>query len=39
MNFEYILEAEWHYGFYAVVGLCTALGISMLYYLRRNGMF
>lgn len=39
MNFEYIPEAEWHYGFYAIVGVCAALGVSMLYYLRRNGMF
>ncbi len=39
MNFEYIPEAEWHYGFYAIVGLCAALGLSMIYYLRRNGMF
>lgn len=39
MNFEYIPEAERHYGFYAIVGLCAALGLSMLYYLRRDGMF
>ena len=36
MNFEYMPETQWEYGFYAILGLCMLLGISMLYYLRRK---
>lgn len=36
MNFEYMPETEWRYGFYAVLGLCIVLGASMLVYLRRS---
>ena len=36
MNFEYMPETHWEYGFYAILGLCMLLGISMVYYLRRK---
>ena len=36
MNFEYMPETQWEYGFYAILGLCMLLGVSMLYYLRRK---
>lgn len=36
MNFAYMPETEWQYGFYAILALCAALGITMLYYLRRK---
>jgi magnesium transporter len=36
MNFEYMPETQWEYGFYAILGLCMLLGISMLNYLRRK---
>ena len=36
MNFEYMPETHWEYGFYAILGLCMLLGISMLNYLRRK---
>ena len=34
MNFEYMSEPEWQYGFYAMVVLCLVLGLGMLVYLR-----
>ena len=36
MNFAYMPETEWQYGFYAILALCAALGITMFYYLRRK---
>jgi len=36
INFEYMPETQWEYGFYAILGLCMLLGISMLNYLRRK---
>jgi magnesium transporter len=36
MNFEYIPETEWHYGFYAILVLCTIIGLGMLVYLRNK---
>lgn len=36
MNFEYMPETQWEYGFYAILGLCMLLGISMLNYLPRK---
>ncbi|MDQ3833526.1 MAG: hypothetical protein M3315_07805 [Actinomycetota bacterium] len=36
MNFSYMSEAEWTYGFYAVLGLCTVLATAMLFYLYRK---
>ena len=38
MNFEYMPETQWRYGFYAVLTLCALLAISMLVYLRRKGI-
>jgi len=34
MNFEYMPETEWPYGFYAILALCLVLGLGMLVYLR-----
>jgi magnesium transporter len=34
MNFEYMPETEWQYGFYAILALCVVLGLGMLVYLR-----
>ncbi len=36
MNFEYMPETEWHYGFYAILGPCITLGLGMLAYPRRK---
>jgi magnesium transporter len=38
MNFSFMPETQWHYGFYAVLGLCTVLAVGMLVYLFRNKM-
>jgi magnesium transporter len=34
MNFEYMPETEWQYGFYAILVLCAVIGLGMLVYLR-----
>ena len=39
MNFSYIPESGWHYGFYAVLALSAFLAIGMLAYLWRKKMF
>ncbi len=36
MNFQYMPETQWQYGFYAVLALCTILGAGMLVYLHRK---
>jgi magnesium transporter len=36
MNFSYIPESNWRYGFYAILALCTFLAVGMLVYLWRK---
>ena len=36
MNFEYMPETHWHFGFYAILALCAILGAGMLVYLHRK---
>ncbi len=36
MNFKYMPETEWQYGFYSILMLCVILGLGMLFYLRRK---
>jgi magnesium transporter len=38
MNFSYIPETSWRYGFYAILALCTFLAVGMLVYLWRKKM-
>jgi magnesium transporter len=38
MNFAYIPETNWRYGFYAILALCTSLAVGMLMYLWRKKM-
>ena len=38
MNFAYMPETQWHFGFYAVLALCTSLAVGMLVYLWRKKM-
>jgi magnesium transporter len=38
MNFSYIPETNWRYGFYAILALCTSLVVGMLVYLWRKKM-
>src|SRR5919199_3382442 len=37
MNFVFMPETHWHFGFYAVLALCALVGGGMLYYLHRKG--
>lgn len=36
MNFEYLPEKEWHYGYFMVLGLMVLIVIGMLLYFRRR---
>ncbi len=36
MNFKYMPELEWHFGYYAVLAFMAIIGISMLFYFRRR---
>ncbi len=38
MNFSYMPETQWHYGYYAILALCTFLAAGMLVYLWRKKM-
>jgi magnesium transporter len=39
MNFEYMPELSWKYGYFAVLGLMAILGLSMYFWFRRKGWF
>jgi len=36
MNFEYLPELKWHFGYFAVLGFMAVVGISMLVYFKRK---
>jgi len=36
MNFEYMPELKWHSGYFTILGLMAAIGISMLVYFKRK---
>ena len=36
MNFDYIPELRWHYGYYEVLGLMATVTLGMLYYFKRK---
>jgi magnesium transporter len=38
MNFSYIAESNWRYGFYAILALSTFLAVGMIVYLWRKKM-
>jgi magnesium transporter len=37
MNFEYMPELKWHYGYFAVLGLMAIVGVSMYIWFKRKG--
>lgn len=39
MNFEYMPELRWHYGYYAVLALLTVIAGSLLIVFKRRGYF
>lgn len=39
MNFRYMPELEWRYGYFAVLGLMVVLGAGMIIYFRRKKWF
>ncbi|MFC1643840.1 magnesium/cobalt transporter CorA [Candidatus Omnitrophota bacterium] len=36
MNFKYMPELEWHWGYFGILGLMTTIGISLLIYFKRK---
>ncbi|TAH26710.1 MAG: magnesium and cobalt transport protein CorA [Cytophagales bacterium] len=36
MNFEYIPELKWQYGYYMVIGICCLISLGMLYFFRKR---
>jgi magnesium transporter len=39
MNFEYMPELSWKYGYFVVLGLMAVLGLSMYFWFRHKGWF
>ncbi|MBU0706771.1 magnesium/cobalt transporter CorA [Patescibacteria group bacterium] len=39
MNFKYMPELDWHYGYYGVWGVIIAIVLVMIYYFRRKKWF
>jgi magnesium transporter len=39
MNFEYMPELSWKYGYFAVLGFMAVLGLSMYFWFRHKGWF
>jgi magnesium transporter len=39
MNFEYIPELKWKYGYFLILGVMAFLGISMFLWFKRKGWF
>jgi magnesium transporter len=37
MNFEYMPELEWHYGYFAVLSAMSLIGLGMAIYFRKKG--
>ena len=39
MNFEYMPELEWRYGYFIVMGVMAVIGVSMFCWFKRKGWF
>ena len=39
MNFDYMPELRWKYGYFYVLGIMTAMGFSMFFWFKRKGWF
>ena len=39
MNFQYMPELEWHYGYFVVLALMLSMTIGLLVYSRKKGWF
>ena len=39
MNFEYIPELKWHWGYFGALGAMVAIGLGMIVWLWRKGWF
>lgn len=36
MNFRYMPELDWHYGYFAVLGICISISVVMLFYFKKR---
>lgn len=39
MNFEYMPELKWRYGYFAILGCMAMISLTMYYYFKRKGWF
>lgn len=39
MNFTYMPELKWHYGYFYVLGLMAAIGVAMYFWFKHKGWF
>jgi len=39
MNFDYMPELKWRWGYFAVWGLMVLIGLGMIFYFRRKKWF
>lgn len=39
MNFDYMPETKWHYGYFMVLGLMAIIGLVMYFWFKRKGWF
>jgi magnesium transporter len=36
MNFQYMPELQWHWGYFVAIGIMGAVGVSLLLYFRKK---
>jgi magnesium transporter len=39
MNFEYMPELKWRYGYFIVLGFMAMIGVGMVLWFKRKGWF
>jgi magnesium transporter len=39
MNFKFMPELDWHYGYYVVIGVTLTICVTLYYFFRRSGWF
>ena len=39
MNFKFMPELSWRYGYFVVLGIMLIMGTGMIFYMKRKGFF
>ena len=39
MNFKFMPELDWHYGYYVVIGVTLTVCVTLYYFFRKSGWF